>query len=265
MRKDEILQKIILKKRPNTLVAARNVELTVPLFTPKEQEVSVNPAKLISNFYNSRTKHQKKKILDDINFDISVGDRIGILGRNGAGKTTLLRVVAGVIKNTGGHLVVNGEARGLFNVSFGMDENATGLENIYLRGLQMGLTLGQLRNLIPEVVEFTELGDSIHEIFGTYSTGMRLRLAVAISTMIAPKILLMDEWIGSGDISFRQKVRKRMEKVLSESQAMILASHNLPLLREHCNKGWVMDQGKLLFSGSLSDAIAYYQNEIVKS
>lgn len=262
MKKTDILKRIILENRPKTLVAARNVDLTVPVFTPQEQSVSVNPARIITNFYHGRAKYQKKKILDNVTFDVLVGERIGILGRNGAGKTTLLRIVAGIIKNTGGDLIVNGEARGLFNVSFGMDENATGLENIYLRGLQMGLKIGQLRELIPEVVEFTELGESIHQVFGTYSTGMRLRLAVAISTMIAPKILLMDEWIGSGDAIFRQKVRKRMQKVLNDSEAMILASHNLPLLKEHCNKGWVMDGGRLVYCGELKDAIEFYQNNI---
>jgi ABC-type polysaccharide/polyol phosphate transport system ATPase subunit len=144
-----------------------------------------------------------------------------------------------------------------------MDDEATGIENIYLRGLQMGINLAQLRELVPEVVAFTELGDSIHQIFNTYSTGMQLRLAVAISTMITPTILLMDEWIGSGDEAFRKKVNERMQNVVNESQSIILASHSDALLREHCNIGWVMEDGYIVFAGDINDAIAYYHDEIL--
>ncbi len=100
-------------------------------------------------------------------------------------------------------------------------------------------------------------------MFNTYSAGMQLRLAVAISTMIAPDILLMDEWIGSGDQGFRKKVNQRMDEVLNRSHALILASHSQGLLRTHCNKGWVMDSGKILFTGEIDEAISFYKRDVL--
>ncbi|MCB1934248.1 MAG: ATP-binding cassette domain-containing protein, partial [Candidatus Accumulibacter sp.] len=114
------------------------------------------------------------------------GERLGLIGANGAGKSTLLRVLAGIYTPSAGRLTVNGTAKGLFDISLGMHPEATGLENIYMRGLQMGLGLKQIRALIPEVLEFSELGEHIEKPLATYSTGMRLRLAIAVSTMIEP-------------------------------------------------------------------------------
>ena len=191
------------------------------------------------------------------------GQRLGLIGPNGSGKSTLLRVLAGIYKPNAGSLIINGEAKGLFDVSLGMHQEATGLENIYLRGLQMGLGLSEIRQLIPEILEFSELTDDIDKPLATYSTGMRLRLALSISTMIEPDILLLDEWIGAGDAHFAAKIRKRMMDIIEGSRGLVIATHNPGLMRSLCTHGLVLHNGQTQFFGSLEDALSVY-SEMLK-
>lgn len=213
----------------------------------------------LTDLYLSRTQRGMAKILDDISFTLEPGMRIGLIGANGAGKSTLLRVLAGIYAPTTGTLTVNGTAKGLFDISMGMNQEATGLENIYMRGLQMGMDLDEVKELVPEVLEFSELGDFIEQPFNTYSTGMRLRLAVSISTMIEPDILLLDEWIGTGDARFRKKVQKRMNSLVEHSRGLVIASHNNNLLKSLCTHGIVMKKGVILFIGELEESLDKYK------
>lgn len=241
------------------LLIAENITLKFPVLTPGERQLMANPVKFLSDFYFKRSTRKNVKILDDLSFSVAPGQRLGILGHNGAGKSTLLRLLAGIYHPSDGKLTVNGSAKGLFDVAMGMSVNATGLENIYLRGLQMGMTLGEIKSKIPAVMEFTELGPEIHKIFDTYSSGMRLRLAFAISTMVEPDILLMDEWLGAGDARFKAKVKERMDALVEKSRALVLASHNIGLLKNLCTHGLVLEAGKQVYLGPLDEAIAQYK------
>jgi ABC-type polysaccharide/polyol phosphate transport system ATPase subunit len=245
------------------LLIAQNICLDFPSLTPADRKIMSNPVRFLADFYFSRPRRKPVRVLEDISFDVHSGDRLGILGLNGAGKSTLLRLLAGIYHPTSGSLTVHGQAKGLFDVSMGMQQQATGLENIYLRGLQMGISLGEIKKKLPDIMEFTELGNDIHKVFDTYSSGMRLRLAFAVSTMIKPDILLMDEWLGAGDARFKAKVKTRMDSLIEGSHALVLASHSVPLLKQLCNKGLVLDKGKQMFFGDLSDAIDHYET-IVK-
>lgn len=182
---------------------------------------------------------------------------------NGAGKSTLLRVLAGIYQPSSGRLVVSGSAKGLFDVSLGVIPEATGLENIYMRGLQMGLSMKQIKELVPEIVEFSELQEAINNPLNSFSAGMRIRLAFSISTMIEPDILLLDEWIGAGDANFRAKVKSRMEKLVEKSRELVLATHNTGLMKGLCTHGMVLDKGKMVYSGKLVDALEFYNTEIL--
>ena len=174
------------------LIEARGIVLQVPVITPADRSLMANPWRLISDFYLSRNECSFVTILDGISFTLHPGERLGLIGANGAGKSTLLRVLAGIYTPSAGRLTVNGTAKGLFDNS---------LENVYMRGLQMGLDLKQIRALIPEVLEFVELAEHIERPLGTYSTAMRLRLAIAVSTMrVASGVLSCDrrsqlEWM----------------------------------------------------------------------
>jgi len=245
------------------LLLAKDIHLDFPVISPAERKLMTNPIKFLIDFYFSRSLRKPVKILDGLNFTVNAGDRLAIIGHNGAGKSTLLRLLAGIYYPTSGSLTINGTAKGLFDVSMGMNPNATGLENIYLRGLQMGMTLGEIKTKIPQIMEFTELDNDIHKVFDTYSSGMRLRLAFAVSTMIEPDILLMDEWLGAGDVRFKSKVKQRMDGLVEKSTSLVLASHNTGLLKQLCTKGLVIEKGKQVFFGPLDEAIAAYE-ELVK-
>jgi len=245
------------------LIEASNITLKVPVFRPDDRQLLGNPTRFLTDLYFSRTRRGIATLLDDISFTLSPGMRLGVIGANGAGKSTLLRVLAGIYAPTSGRLTVNGTAKGLFDISLGMNQEATGLENIYLRGLQMGLKLREIKTLVPEIVGFAELEDDIEKPFNTYSTGMRLRLAVSISTMIEPDILLLDEWIGAGDARFRDKVKARMDALVEHSRGLIMATHNASLMKSLCTHGLVLSKGRMLFFGNLDEALACYQGETV--
>ncbi len=231
----------------------------MPVFLPDDRQLLSNPLKFLTDLYFSRSRRGSVTILDGISFRLMPGERLGVIGANGAGKSTLLRVLAGIYAPTMGEVNVNGSVQGLFDISLGMHPEATGLENIYLRGLRMDLKLMRIKDLVEDVIAFSELEDDIDKPFNTYSTGMRLRLAVAISTMIAPDILLLDEWIGAGDVHFRKKVQARMDGLIEMSRGLIIATHSTGLMKSLCTHGLVLSKGKVVFCGDLDDALRCYE------
>src|SRR5262249_49375061 len=148
--------------------------------------------------------------LNNITLALSPGDRVGIIGHNGAGKTTLLRVLSGAYVPTSGRAEVNGEVSALTDIAMGLDPEASGYENIIMRAILLGMNYQQAHALVPQVEEFTELGEYLDLPVRTYSTGMLLRLAFAVTTSIQPDILIMDEMISAGDASFMEKAKERI-------------------------------------------------------
>lgn len=242
-----------MKKPP--LIVAKNISLKAPVVRPEDRKVLNNPVRFLSDLYFSRTKRGMITMLDNVSFDLDHGMKLGIMGPNGAGKSSLLRVLAGIYTPTAGQLTIHGTTKGLFDVTMGMNMEATGLENIYMRGLQMDLELNEIKALVPEVISFSELDDWIDQPFMTYSTGMRLRLAVAISTMIEPDILLLDEWIGTGDARFHDKVQKRMNQLVENSHGLVIASHNKNLLKDLCSHALYLADGKVVFIDEIDAAL----------
>lgn len=174
--------------------------------------------------------------LKDISFNISEGDRLALIGHNGSGKTTLLRVLAGAYKPTSGSIYLSGKITSLIDPMMGMDGELTGLENIKLRGLFLGLKKHEINNIIEDVIDFSELGDFINIPVRTYSSGMVLRLGFSISTSIHPEILLMDEWMSVGDDSFKKKAENRLTDFISKAGMLVLATHDAHLANSICNK-----------------------------
>ena len=196
--------------------------------------------------------------LRDVSLSFSHGDRIGLIGHNGAGKTTLLRVLAGVYEPSHGVLRCEGQAVALFDPALGMDMDATGYENIVLRSLIMGLSPKEIRAQSGAIAEFTDLGDYLAMPVRTYSSGMLLRLAFAVSTSISPDILLMDEWIVAGDSQFMEKAKRRMESFVGRSNILVLASHSLDLIRRWCDKAVLLEEGRVVAFGPLDDVMSRY-------
>ncbi|WP_368672556.1 ABC transporter ATP-binding protein [Trinickia sp. EG282A] len=183
--------------------------------------------------------------LRDITLDIRPGDRVGLVGHNGAGKTTLLRLLAGIYEPTFGTFKSEGRVTSLLDVTLGLDFEATGYENIVLRGLILGASKAQLRDLTPSIAEFSELGEYLHMPVRTYSSGMVLRLAFSIATSIETDILLMDEWLSVGDASFVEKAEARMQAFVGRASIMVVASHNPKVIDDLCNVKLTMEHGSI--------------------
>jgi len=199
------------------------------------------------------------KALDGVSFEILEGDRVGLLGHNGSGKTTLLRTLAGIYEPVEGVIRTSGRVFPLFDLQLGMDIDATGLENIWMRGKLLGLTTKQIKDALDDISEFTELGDYLQMPIRTYSTGMALRLAFAISTAITPEILVLDEMIGAGDAAFLARADARLKTFLARTGILVIASHSLPILRQWCNKGMLLQAGKIVAFGPIEEVIKRYE------
>jgi ABC-type polysaccharide/polyol phosphate transport system ATPase subunit len=192
--------------------------------------------------------------LRNVSLSLKAGDRVALVGSNGAGKTTLLRVMAGVYEPIGGVVNSDGRISPMFDISLGIDSETSGYDNIRLRGLILGLTHSEIEKLMPDIVEFTELGDYLDLPVRTYSSGMMTRLTFAVATCFAPEILLMDEWIMAGDAAFLTKAEHRVQSFIAKASITVLASHSLETCRLFCNQGIWLDQGQIKAAGPI-DAI----------
>ena len=174
--------------------------------------------------------------LHDLSLNLKSGDRLGVMGPNGAGKSTLLRVIAGIYAPTSGSIEVKGRIASLIDISLGMELEASGFENIRMRGVMMGLSLKQIKSLEEEIAEFTELGPYLNMPIRSYSTGMHMRLGFAVSTAVPADILLMDEWLSVGDEAFKVKAEQRLEDYVNKSSILVLASHSKETIEKLTNK-----------------------------
>jgi len=229
----------------------------------KHQLIRVSTGGRFNDKY-SNDKHNEVitiRALDDLSLTIGHGDRIGLIGHNGAGKSTLLRVLAKIYQPTQGTVQIEGRVSALLDIMLGMEADSTGYDNIVLRGILQGLTFKQILAKQSEIAEFTELGDYLSMPVRTYSAGMKVRLAFAIATSITSQILILDEVINAGDAAFRHKAERRIKEVITNADIVVVASHELDLIKEMCNKVICLDQGKLAFFGDLEEGIALYNEK----
>ncbi|RZN35408.1 ABC transporter ATP-binding protein [Bradyrhizobium sp. Leo121] len=197
--------------------------------------------------------------LRDVSFSLDSGDRLALIGANGAGKTTLLRVMAGIYEPMAGIVTVHGRISPMFDIGLGIDADLSGYDNIRLRGLLLGLSSGEIDQLLPGIAEFTELGDYLDMPVRTYSSGMTLRLTFAVATCFEPEILLMDEWILAGDAHFMDRAQARIDSFVQKASVLVLASHNLEVCRRWCNKGLWLQQGQIRSFGEIASVIESYR------
>lgn len=198
--------------------------------------------------------------LSDINLTLKSGDSLGLIGRNGAGKSTLLRVLAEIYAPTAGKISVVGKSVPLLDISLGLDDQSTGRQNIRLRGLLLGMTSQEIEEKTLEIVDFTELDGYIDLPLRTYSAGMRVRLAFAISTAVDADILLLDEVLGVGDAAFQEKAKKRLQEFHSRAQIVVHAIHDEKAIRDSCNKALWLENGSIKAFGDTSDVVAMYNS-----
>lgn len=231
-----------------------------------------------SALYNRKTlkqtvfelmKLQKPKpLLNDVHairgitLNINKGDKVGVIGHNGAGKSTLLKAISGIYSQTSGSIEVEGNIRSLLELAVGFEIDATGRENIMYRGLLLGETPSALKAKMDEIIEFAELGPFIDYPIKSYSSGMIVRLAFAISTMVSGDILLLDEIFGAGDAKFMQKAKQRILDMVEYSNILVFVSHDLGAIKELCNRVVWMEKGKIRMDGDPDNVINAYLDSL---
>lgn len=200
--------------------------------------------------------------LKNVNLTINHGSRLALIGRNGAGKSTFLRLLAGIYPPTAGELSLNGVVTTLFDLSLGMDEDASGYENMFIAGAMLGFTRSEIATHVEEIEAFTELGAALGRSIKTYSAGMRVRLAFALATLRKSDIILIDEIVGVGDAAFLRKAQARIHKMMESASIFCLASHAEFMLTDFCDRGLVFDAGRIVYDGPVREAIDFYNEEI---
>ena len=187
--------------------------------------------------------------LSNLSFTLKDGDRVALLGHNGAGKSTLLRVLSHVYAPTSGMVNIQGNIGSLIDISLGIDQEFTGRENAYFRGRLLGMSKAKIKSKIAEIAEFSGLGNFFEMPLRTYSSGMQMRLAFAVSTIVSPEILLMDEWLSVGDENFRHKAEVRLKDLVKSTNILVIATHSQELLMQTCNRAIWLEHGKIKMDG----------------
>jgi len=197
--------------------------------------------------------------LSDVAIKVERGERVGIIGFNGAGKTTLLKVMCGIYAPSSGRVLVEGDIACLFELATGFEMEATGWDNILTRGLLLGLSRAEIRDRMPSIAEFTELGAALDRPVKTYSSGMFVRLGFAVSTAISPDVLLLDEVIAAGDQRFHDKARRRLEDMVARASILVLVSHSMETVRQMCGRAIWLNEGRIRLDGTAAEVTAAYE------
>jgi ABC-type polysaccharide/polyol phosphate transport system ATPase subunit len=213
-------------------------------------------------FRKSANPVMKVNALRNINLVVREGERLGVVGHNGAGKSTLLKVLAGIYPPTRGKRIMDGRISSLFDIALGFETDADGWENISYRGYLQGETPRSIRAKMNQIAEFSELGEFLNMPVRYYSAGMLVRLAFSIATAIEPEILLVDEVLSVGDMSFQDKARQRMRDMMSMARLIVVVSHDLVSLNKLCDRGIWMDHGQIRQQGTMKEIVDAYTESV---
>lgn len=241
-------------------IETRNAWVEFPIFDAKSRSLK---KAFLGKAGGSIGRNQSDVVvveaLRDINLSLKEGDRVGLVGHNGAGKSTLLRLLSGIYEPSRGSARIRGRVAPVFDLGVGMDPEISGYENIIIRGLFLGQTRRQMMAKIDEIADFTELGEYLSMPLRTYSTGMRVRLAMGVVTSIDPEILLLDEGIGAVDAEFMKKARIRLQELVSRSGILVFASHSNEFLAQLCDTALWIDHGQVRLQGGIEEVVRAYE------
>ncbi len=207
---------------------------------------------------------QRHKAIDNISFEVRVGECVGIVGRNGCGKTTLLKLISGILEPDGGRIEVEGNILPLITLDTGIEEECSGRENLFLKGIIYGLSRREVQEKMPEMIAFSGLKDFIDVPVKMYSNGMKVRLAFAISMQIPHDILLLDEIAAVGDKDFQTKSIAKLKELQLQGKTFIMVSHHMGELIERCNRIIFLDEGKIIADGSPRETVRIYLNDMIQ-
>jgi ABC-2 type transport system ATP-binding protein len=240
-------------------ITTKDACVDFPIFDAKSRSLKKTVMGLVGGNIDSQTKVPIIEALRDVSLHLEHGARVGLVGHNGAGKSTLLRLLSGIYEPTRGTAQINGRVAPVFDLGVGMDPEVSGLENIVVRGLFLGMTRKQMEARVDDIADFTELGDFLRMPLRTYSTGMRVRLALGVVTSIDPEILLLDEGIGAVDAAFLEKSKKRLSELVERAGLLVFASHSDEFLRDLCDTAIWMEHGSIRQQGDLEEVLAAYR------
>lgn len=237
------------------MIKGNNLTIDFPMYNSSGRSIKKTMLRATTGGRIGRDSdnHTYVRSLDNLNFEFKNGERIGLVGHNGSGKTTLLRALSGVYSPTGGSIEIVGHIASLLDITLGMDIDATGYENIMMRGIVMGMSPVKMRGLMDEIAEFTELGEYLNMPLRTYSSGMQMRLAFSVSTCIEADILLMDEWISVGDSNFQEKAANRLNELIHKIPLLVIATHSPELVQKVCTRVVSLEHGKINQDISISE------------
>jgi ABC-2 type transport system ATP-binding protein len=247
--------------RPLVSITTSDACVDFPIFDARSRSLKKTVMGLVGGNIATDTKVPVIEALRDITLTLTHGDRIGLVGHNGAGKSTLLRLLAGIYEPTRGTAEIRGRVAPVFDLGVGMDPEISGLENIIVRGLFLGMTRKQMESRIDDIADFTELGDFLEMPLRTYSTGMRIRLALGVVTSIDPEILILDEGIGAVDAAFLNKSKKRLAELVDRAGLLVFASHSDEFLRDLCDTAMWMEHGRIRKRGGIDEVLAAYKGQ----
>jgi teichoic acid transport system ATP-binding protein len=236
---------------------------TVIRFTnvTKEYKLYKSDKARFKALFSSKVKCRRNKAVNDLSFEVGKGEGLALIGRNGAGKSTILKMITGVAFPTEGEIYVDGKISALLELSSGFDLEANGLENIELKCSLMGMSDAEIKEVMPSIIEFADIGEYIDQPLRSYSSGMKARLGFAISVNSKPDILIVDEALSVGDKEFRKKCIAKVNDIMSDKEVTLLfVTHSLGTAKEFCNRGIVLEKGTKLFEGDIDEAIEYYES-----
>jgi ABC-2 type transport system ATP-binding protein len=247
------------QNRPPVSITTTDACVDFPIFDAKSRSLKKTVLGLVGGNIETAARVPIIEALRDITLNLEHGARVGLVGHNGAGKSTLLRLLAGIYEPTRGIADVRGRVAPVFDLGVGMDPEISGLENIIVRGLFLGMTRKEMEERIDDIADFTELGDFLRMPLRTYSTGMRIRLALGVVTSIDPEILILDEGIGAVDAAFLSKSKKRLAELVERAGLLVFASHSDEFLRDLCDTAIWMEHGRIRKHGEIEEVLRAYK------
>ena len=232
--------------------------VSVEYNVPTERIASIKD--LMVNYFRRKITYNKFLALNDISFSVKPGEVFGIIGPNGAGKSTLLKVVSRVMVPTSGRVWIKGRVSPLLELGAGFHPELTGVENIFLNGTLLGYSYAEIEEKFHEIIEFADIGDFIYAPIRSYSSGMVARLGFAIATAWQPEVLILDEVLSVGDTAFEKKCSARINEFRENKATILLVSHSVPLIRSLCQRAILLQQGKIVKSGTADEVCDYYSS-----
>ncbi|MBQ3428603.1 MAG: ABC transporter ATP-binding protein [Mogibacterium sp.] len=212
--------------------------------------------------FSKKVPYKENKAVNGMSFEVRKGESVALFGRNGAGKSTMLKMITGVTFPTEGEITVKGKVCALLELGAGFDAESTGRENIRFKCSLMGMNDEEIDAVEDDIVQFADIGDYMDQPLRSYSSGMKARLGFAINANAQPDILIVDEALSVGDRNFQKKCKEKIAEIMADDNVTLLfVTHSLTTARDFCKRGIVLEKGKILFDGTIDEAIKFYETK----